>query len=133
MKTWKQLMGLFFLMFIFGQPTIAGTGEEREGDDKAIHQIARVLLYLNHKPDAAGKALLQEIIKDDAVSKHVHTLAAAMMNFNHYVSFEDKGKIKAIMEDEMVPRDARSLAEIILNALHKPSLDDMKELRRMVK
>ena len=132
MKTWRQPLAILFMLFIYSQISTGGMPANIEADERAMHQMAEIMLHLNHYPDASGKEALKGIKGDSTASNHVRTLAAAMMNIQHYASAADKGKLQEIINDQSAPMEVRSLAGIILNLSHKPSSEDKEKLRHMM-
>jgi hypothetical protein len=69
MENIKKLAAIFYFILVFNcQAVNAASHSSSELNMNAIHQMAEIMLNLNHYPDASGKALLKNIYESDGVS-----------------------------------------------------------------
>jgi hypothetical protein len=96
-----------------------------------VKTMAAVLAKLNHFPNDAEKATLNEIVKSDKATAHEKTIAQALVNTQHAATAADKPKLEAILKDKSATDAERSLAEILARLNHSPSAADKASLTKL--
>src|SRR5687768_6161067 len=90
------------------------TNAVHAGESKAVQTMAGILEKLNHFPNEADKASLQQIADDKGSSADEKTLAHALMHVQHKVSDGDKPKLEAIVNSKKASAGAKTIANVIL-------------------
>jgi hypothetical protein len=97
----------------------------------AVHQMAAILMNLNHFPTDAEKATLKKIASAKETTAHERTVAQALLNVQHKAAGEDREKLEGVIKDKAAPEDVRTLASIVLNLNHTPSAEDKAKLKKL--
>jgi len=128
MKT--PLFSRYIAMVVLGllAPLASAAGDT----DKPVHAMAKVLLELNHYPNAREKEKLQAIADDAQNSDAVRTIAMAIHGMEHSVSADYKAKLQDYVDNESTDTDERALAEILLGITHYPGEKAKERLKKLM-
>jgi len=100
--------------------------------EKAVSEIATIIIHLNHYPTAEDKIVLANIIKDPDATAGEKIIAATLMRIQHRVEGKDADNLKKLTADDSVPAAERTLAETLLLISHYPTNRDIKRLKAVI-
>lgn len=115
------ILGLFASLATAGSDT-----------DKPIHTMAKILLDLNHYPNAGEKEKLQAIANNAENSDAIRTIAMAIHGMEHSVSAEYKAKLQDYVDNESIAANERELAGILLGITHYPGKEAKERLKKLM-
>ena len=99
--------------------------------EKAVVEMASILLQLNHRPSDNDKATLKALMHNNGVSNDTKIVIQAIINMNHSTSDADKLRLQAVINDKQVAQDIRTLATIVSSMNHKPNAVDRTILTKL--
>jgi len=120
---------LISAVLVFGQNVLA----EPMGKTKAISTMATITSHLNHRPDSAGKQMLNDIVNSDTSTTNEKAIASAMLGMNHKVEGSAKDELRSILSNDSATESEKTLASILVNLHHQASSGDQKELQALAK
>lgn len=109
-------------LFFLQAPTVMA-------EESAVHQMAQIVMQLNHYPNESDKKTLSDIVKNGSPVEAA--IANALLHMQHKVRPEDKAKLNDIAKDNSHTSNVRDLAMIIQNLNHSASAADKEKLRGM--
>jgi len=100
--------------------------------NKAIKNIAAILLHMEHFVVSEEKRILKSINDNDKLPQNIRTIASAIINIQHKPLFSDLDKMKNIFRNEKSKVREQELAYIILNFKFKPKTKDKNILHEII-